>query len=149
MVIWNPKRRQSYPTWPHYDQALWYPEPSNFPYTPNQYHDMDFSTTSDSKAALKKLCGLEGKGRYYVDCSIIKPPFCFSFCNTKPDYNNFRPLLLVLHLKPVIMDSTIFWRSCILASVLTWNLFDVGSQKAKCEAQNQVLEFWNNLEEKK
>ena len=21
-VIWNPKRRQSYPTWPHYDQAL-------------------------------------------------------------------------------------------------------------------------------
>ena len=21
--IWNPKRRQSYPTWPHYDQALY------------------------------------------------------------------------------------------------------------------------------
>ena len=23
-VIWNPKRRWSYPTWPHYDQALWW-----------------------------------------------------------------------------------------------------------------------------
>ena len=42
--------------------SIWYPEPSNFSYFLNQYHDMDFSATSYSKAALKKLCGLEGKG---------------------------------------------------------------------------------------